>query len=128
MTAIKLDDFTRAYITAALWAETDDAGEPLDSKYSPDDLAPETLQKIVTDCEKFQKDNAADLAAGPSKTLRDCTSIEYAGHNFWLTRQGHGCGFWDGDWPEEAGERLTAASKKFGECYLYVGDNGKLYI
>jgi hypothetical protein len=28
----------------------------------------------------------------------------------------------------EPGERLTRASKAFGGCDLYVGDDGKLYI
>jgi hypothetical protein len=48
------------------------------------------------------------------------------GHDFWLTRNGHGAGFWDGDWPEEVGKRLTEASKKYGEVYLYVQD-GKIF-
>ena len=49
------------------------------------------------------------------------------GHDLWLTQNRHGAGFWDGDWPEEIGERLTEISKKFGECHLYVGDDGKIY-
>lgn len=52
-----------------------------------------------------------------------------AGHDFWLTRNGHGVGFLDRDELSEADQkRLTEASKEFGECYLYVGDDGKLYI
>lgn len=35
-----------------------------------------------------------------------------AGHDFWLTSQGHGAGFWDGDW-KTYGEMLTKLSK----CY-----------
>ncbi len=52
---------------------------------------------------------------------------EAAGHDFWLTRNGHGAGFWDGDWPEPAATRLTASSKKYGEFNLYLGDDGKIY-
>jgi hypothetical protein len=51
---------------------------------------------------------------------------EKAGHNFWLTREGHGSGFWDEDM-DEVGERLTELSEKFGEGGLYVGDDGKVY-
>jgi hypothetical protein len=127
-----LDEFTRAYIAAALWSSNDEStpqgGEPLDANYSVDDIAPETMEKIIADCAKFQADNAADLAIGPSLALRECTPLEYAGHDFWLTRNHHGCGFWDGDWPEAVGERLTEAAQKFGEVDLYVGDDGKLYI
>jgi hypothetical protein len=49
-----------------------------------------------------------------------------AGHDFWLTRNGHGAGFWDrglGD----LGERLSKAAKVYGEVYLYPGDDGKVY-
>jgi hypothetical protein len=50
-----------------------------------------------------------------------------AGHDFWLTRNGHGAGFWDGDLSEDVGNALTEAAKKFGECHLYVGDDGQIY-
>ena len=42
------------------------------------------------------------------------------------SREGHGCGFWDGDWPI-TGDILTKASEAYGEMYLYVGDDGKIY-
>jgi hypothetical protein len=117
----QLDDFTLAHIEAALWITNDESDEtggvPLDMNYSIDDLAPETLEKFADDCKRFQEENAADIDSND----------EQAGHDFWMTRNGHGCGFWDGDWEEEAGERLTAASEKFGEVWLYVGDNGLIY-
>lgn len=36
-------------------------------------------------------------------------------HDFYLTRNGHGAGFWDGDY--EKGEELTKVAKSFGEDY-----------
>lgn len=51
-----------------------------------------------------------------------------AGHDFWLTRNGHGAGFWDGDWPEPHASILTEASKTFGETDLYIGDDGKVHV
>lgn len=110
------DTFTRQYIETALWSSTDAAGEPLTKNYSINGLAADTLSRMIRDCNKFQCDNAADIG----------DDLEQAGHDFWLTRNGHGAGFWDGDWPE-AGDRLTAASKAFGECDLYVGDDGLIY-
>lgn len=38
--------------------------------------------------------------------------VAQAGHDFWLTSQGHGAGFWDGGWPKY-GDMLTKLSK----CY-----------
>lgn len=99
-----------------LWSSTDDNDEPLDRNYSARDIEPEALERIVADCAKFQAEN--DISEGTNKR---------AGHDFWLTRNGHGAGFWDSDWPE-TGDMLTAASKAFGECSPYVGDDGQVYL
>lgn len=112
-----LDTFTKQYIATALWSSTDDNDEPLDKDHDVKHIAPETLAKMVADCAKFQTENADDIGE------RD----ERAGHDFWLTRNGHGAGFWDGDYPEEIGKRLTEASKVYGEFNLYVGDDGLIY-
>jgi hypothetical protein len=89
------------------------------------------MEQIVADCREFQAGNGEDIAKGSGGRGFDgetFTAIERAGHDFWLTRNGHGAGFWDGDWPEDVGERLTAASKTFGECFLYVGDDGRIHL
>jgi hypothetical protein len=124
-----LDEFTEAYIEAALWSSNDDNEDPLDANYFSDDIDPDTMRKMRADCAKFQRENAADIAAGPVEGAAG--SGEYgpearAGHDFWLTRNGHGAGFWDGDWPEPAATRLTDAAHAFGEVNLYVGDQGKI--
>jgi hypothetical protein len=116
--AQQLDEFTRQFLETALWSSTDwETDKPLDDTHSIEDFAPATLAELVADCEAFQADNADDIAADPSR----------AGHDFWLTRCGHGAGFWDGDWPHDAGKRLTAAAKVYGNVDLYVGDDGLVY-
>jgi hypothetical protein len=112
-----LDTFTRAYIEAALWSSLDDKDRPMDANYSASDLADETLAQFKTDCAKFQAEQAGLIVARE----------ERAGHDFWLTRNGHGAGFWDGDWPESEDKILTDAAHAFGSCELYVGDDGKIY-
>lgn len=129
-----LTPFQKAYIEAALWSSTDDEDEPLDKNYGVEDIAPEALVKIVADCEKFQADNAELI--GRSFCIRELgewPKEELVGHDFWLTRNHHGTGFWDGDWraaegDEKVGDKLTEAAHAFGECDLYVGDDKKLYI
>ena len=126
-----LDAFTRAYLETALWAETDDDGQPLDSRYTLADFAPEALAAAVADCARFQELNAADIAGGRHMRRSDSrgtTTAGLAGHDFWLTRNRHGAGFWDGDWPDGAGERMTASAHSFGERYPYRGDDGRLYL
>lgn len=110
-----MDDFTSAYVECALWAETDNSddsgGDPLDKNYSPEDIHSATLREIVRECADFQEHNR-DL-------YRELWTDEQAGHDFWLTRQGHGAGFWDRG-HGEIGDKLTEASKAYGEVYLHV--------
>ena len=128
-TTIHLDAFTRAYVECALWSSNDEStpagGDPMDMNYSITDIAPEALEKMKADCAKFQADHAADIEQGIAGP--DYTATERAGHDFWLTRHHHGAGFWDGDWPEAVGERLTVACHRFMEAELYVGDDGLIY-
>jgi hypothetical protein len=116
-----LADMVQSYIACALWSSSDESDEsggvPLDKNYSVDDLAPATLATMKMDCEKFLYMNIKDI--GPNAAQ--------AGHDLWLTRNGHGCGFWDSDWPTEAGKRLTVAAHALGEVSLYLGDGGTIY-
>lgn len=113
---------THAYLVCALWASSDNTndqgGEPLDAKYDITDIAPEALAQADADCQAFLAAHAADIG----------DAYEQAGHDFWLTRNHHGAGFWDGDWPKAAGWRLTAASHTYPEVDPYVGDDGKIYF
>jgi len=122
-----MDAFTQMMFTTALWAETGDDEKPLDDNYSIDDIAKPVREALEEEAEEFQRENAADIAQWPGKAGRSGDPAAAAGHDFWLTRNGHGAGFWDGDWPDEVGERLTQASKKYGTVYLYVGDDGKIW-
>lgn len=116
-----IEVFFAQYVATALWSSndesTDDGGEPLDKNYDAGDLAPETAAAMRQDCEKFLAAHAAIIG----------DDEEQAGHDFWLNRNGHGAGFWDGDWPEPAATTLDKASKAFGEVDLYVGDDGRIY-
>ncbi len=120
----RMDSFTRQYIETALWSSNDNAddsgGEPLDANYSISDIDPATRDRMIEDCADFQKDFGHLIDEGGG-------DYGQAGHDFWLTRNGHGAGFWDGDWPEPQAEALTEASKDFGEYNLYVGDDGAIY-
>lgn len=106
--------------------------EPMDRHYSEADLSPEALSKMLADCARFESEQGevirAAIETGEVVCGPDFGALGRAGHDFWLTRNGHGCGFWDGDWPEPMADQLTKAAKAFGECDLYAGDDGKLYL
>ena len=112
-----LDTFTRAYAECALWSSTDDEGEPLDRDYGIGDIAPETLLAMIEDCKQFQQKNRRIIAG----------DLSLAGFHFWLTRNHHGAGFWDGDYSPRIGRLLTDRAQDFSEVYLYVGDDNLIY-
>jgi len=114
----QLDLFTCSYIEAALWSSTDNEEEPLAANYDINDIEPATLAEMAKDCRQFQAKHA-DLIGD---------ELEQAGHDFWLTRNRHGAGFWDGDWPEPAATILTESANAWGEVDLYVPDTGKVAI
>lgn len=113
-----MDKFTQGYITAALCTEFDESDRPLDETYTAADIAPCAMERITADCQVFQTAHADDLAS---------CDLEKAGIDFWLTRNGHGAGFWDGDYPDDIGRRLTAGCEAVSMVWLYVGDDGRLY-
>ncbi len=117
----KLDAFTEAYIECALWSssETDIKGRDfsLYDYYNMEDISNETLTKMIEDCFIFQEkcgELINDNSAG-------------AGHDFWLSRNGHGANFLDGDYTPEVAEKLMEVSDDFGEYNLYVGDDDLIY-
>lgn len=133
-----LDGFTKGYVTAAVFFGVEyphghpDADSDKNTDLAPSDVAPSALQSMIEDCTRFQQVNAALLAEAysrPGYAGSDYTAEEMAGHDFWLTRNGHGAGFWDRS-PLKAGdlgERLSTASKLAGESDLYTGDDGGVY-
>ncbi len=145
-----LDRFITAYIECALWSSIDGADDtPMDQNYTVDDVAESSMASIRLDCEQFIREQGEVLdycdASGDLPLRGDdarergfADAYAMAGHDFWLTRNRHGAGFWDGDWDiglppletcdQQAGDVLTDAAHKFVECDLYLGDDGKVYV
>lgn len=115
---IMKNKFVQGYIECLLWSSTDENNDSMDSKYSIDDFSEGALSQINKDCETFIKRAGA---------LLDSIDAGLAGHDFWLTRNGHGCGFWSRG-TGFTGDRLTKISKSFCSLDPYVGDDGKLYL
>lgn len=132
--SLDLDSFTDAYLEAMLWSssvglEENDDTSFRDGGYTAAQLAPETLERIRADCALFQKHCGAVLDSDALLRQSEHDVLEMAGHDFWLTRNGHGSGFWDtGRWRSPIGDLLDKTSKAFGETDLYLGDDGRLYL
>lgn len=129
-----LDAFTQGYIEALFFTDQEQLGEQ-SQDCQPEEigfsyLAPETLLAILEDCRDFQAGAAWKDAL---HALRDDGAAydqgeAQGGHDFWLTRNGHGAGFWDGDWVEPHGTALTTWADTFGGRDSYLGDDGLVYL
>ena len=114
--SLGLDDFGAGYVAAAMWASSDEAdedtgGESLAEHWQAADITPDTLAAMQADCAAFQAECGNLIDAEPTGGRKA------AGADFFLTRNSHGCGFWDGDWPV-SGDALDAAAKRFPEWRL----------
>lgn len=139
--------FLRSYLIAAFWTEDDNAPSgDYESTGRPEDnlkrLTKNAYARAEKDCREFQEKAAELLGLAHERDYDE----EQAGHDFWLTRNGHGTGFWGRDaldvsrdewralgspkvgepgWDEwdklrkdTLGKKLSAVAKEFGECYL----------
>jgi DNA-directed RNA polymerase subunit M/transcription elongation factor TFIIS len=124
-----LDKFTQDYLEAALWSmpsECDDEGNIINENPGDEtaiiELPEETIAIAKADCTAFQIENALLLEQSAEEGERRASP----GHDFCLTRNRHGVGFWEYK-NKELGEALTRSSHEFGENTLYTGDDGLLY-
>lgn len=118
-----LDEFTRGYLECALWTsdpEPRSGGQWCESeRWKIAAIDPDSVRQAVEDCAAFQADNRADLDATGATPARN-------GHDFWLTRNGHGAGYWDRGYGA-AGDRLTDAAHVWGTVDVFgpeVRDTG----
>lgn len=109
------DPVLLGYLAAVGFLATDDAGYgPL--SLSLDEFSDSALDGFRRDVREFVRLASAIGWGGESP--------QHLGHDFWLTRNNHGAGFWDGDW--ELGNELTELALRFGNVDVYLHD-GILY-
>ena len=119
------DDAYDALIECALWSSLAWGPTPDDEPISADELHSEwdiddaIRQELRSDVRAFMEDEEADLGDMLPQQI---------GHDFWLTREHHGAGFWDRGLGER-GDRLTKAAQCYGSIdlglYWRYDDNGE---
>jgi len=109
-----LKDIVLHYLVACLWTEG------FDNLSASIDVPQETVAKALADVESFVE-KSGDLLNG--------ITDEMIGHDFWLTRNGHGTGFWDRtEIDKETGQKLTEICIEFKEVSAFKGEDGKVYF
>ena len=108
-------DFEKAYLTCGLWAE-----HGLE-EYARTFL--ENRAQVRQEIEQFFIEIRRDQDIYKEILGR----IEDAGHDFWLTRNGEGAGFWSraGDREWKYGDSLTKIAKQFSPAHLLEGNDGR---
>lgn len=113
-----LDEFVRGYVECALWSSSveEEYGAANDmapdtsmdsAGFSADDIAEEAMSSMRDDCSAFARHNRLDVEEyvslmgtwHGSDTVRGAnatySAAEQAGVDFWLSRNGHGAGYFD---------------------------------
>lgn len=119
-----LDSFEVGYFKCAEWLASGH-GPKYENDNNLDDADRAKLKGFTraatksgkADCAAFCKANAADLVTYCAESGRD---LESAGHDFWLSRNGHGAGYFDrGNDP--VFDRLQEAARAWSEveCSAY---------
>lgn len=126
--------FVRGYVEAMLWAnllvETADGIDVASPKQGQDaDVTVATLRQARADCRSFLRyvrgadsANLGALRELASYESDDVAGMEYAGHNFALSRNGHGAGFFDSDYGDH--RELQRVAKSFGDCSWFLSPRG----
>ena len=108
-----------AYLECALWSTLTRSGANMGDIYNLSDISNETIEQCELDLEEFFE------LAGDLLTDLD---LHQVAQDFWLTRNRHGAGFWDGDYDEYVGKQLTELAHTFGSIDLYEGYDELLYV
>lgn len=119
----KFATFFSSYQRTAVWSSLNDNGEFFFRNGTR--LSKDTLATMKTDCQRFLYMHQTLSSVFENMSNDD---IMAAGHMFWLTRNRHGgSGFWEIIDGIDYSEALTDWAHSFGECSLYLGDDGLIY-
>ena len=105
------------YLAAAIWTATDDNGENLDH-FATFQFSDKSRERANNDLKRFVSEAGPLLEAA---IACDNYTIDMIGHDYSLTRNGHGVGFWDRGLGS-IGDRLSKIAAKHGEVSVYVTD------
>jgi hypothetical protein len=120
-------DFLRGYFAAAEWLLPTDTGEP-ENDMDRDKIrgwSRQAIKQMKADCRAFWSANrkALDEYCELRGSPHGYTAEQCAGHDFYLSREGHGAGFFDRGAEPVFNQLQDAASVwgEFGYPYLVRG-------
>lgn len=134
-----------SYLESALWTEEERLGEQdnedfeemygdsreesgvsefvEESDINITNIDPDSKLKAYEDIKRFLDDEAVKSAI-----FAEEIDEEQLGHDIWLTRNGHGAGFFDRMYDSENEQILTNKAKSLGSSDVYLGDDKVIYF
>ena len=120
------------YLECAIWTEEERLKEENTEGYEGEikDLIPEADLNIhnFSDNSKIKAYEDIKLFLKYAGNAVDGIDEEQLGHDIWLSRNGHGAGFFDRGYDDEIEKKLMDSAHKIGGTYVYLGDDGLLYF
>ena len=129
-----IDDMVDGYLECQLWAgldydnQVDGEPVPYDENYDRSDISPEYVKHVRDELTEVVAQHPLAVrmylrGSGRYYPVHTDERNELFGHDFYLTREGHGAGFWDRGLGE-LGDYLTGIAKSYGSADMLY-DNGE---
>lgn len=131
MSGVETERFYDGYVDAMMWANT--YGEDHNGDVIPADAYTESRGLTVSAEESLRQDVADFLDDHTERLIRAAVrrkhgyTFESAGHDYALTRNGHGTGFWDRGLGM-VGDALDAIARPYGERNLWINADGRVEV
>jgi hypothetical protein len=148
VTKLNIKQIVTSYLEAALWTEEErikeDEESEIHSMYGKpddgdDDDDDEHVSKLIPRIDYIIDNIAIDSKIKAFNDIKKFISIvgleiiddidpNSLGHDIWLSRNGHGAGFFDRGYDIDIEKKLMDAAHQIGEDNLYLGDDGLLHF
>lgn len=129
--AQEIEEATDAALECLAWSTPHDydTGDMLDSVEA--DFSESAREAMRDMLDGFMSDDRVSRLFDLLTALGVPFSPEQIGHDFVLTANGHGAGFWDRDYrprPKAALDALSDIVRPYGEIGAYVSDAGEIEV
>jgi hypothetical protein len=114
-----IDEIVKYYLEAALWTEQ----ERLEEDLEDNDF---TIYSFSDDDKKVIKEEIEWFISNIGDSINLMTD-DQLGYDLWLTRNGHGAGFFDRNYPKKDEQILNKLCDELGFADIYVGDDNNIY-
>lgn len=124
--------YKQAFIETLIWSSTDDDGNSIDHTTTAIDTD-NKIDKLITEFIRLVELDPT-LKSLENITEQTGNDVDRIMHDLCLTVNGHGAGFWDGDYSEDGivegiiGGKLSAICRGLGSIEIYQGNDGGFYV